>query len=518
MALVTSMKISQFNVSTSLTDSDLLTFVVNSTNKTVSFADFKDGLGVTGSICQTGNPLGVPILDTSGTTFNIRNLESSKGVRFSVSAENGVTGACNFTQATAGAKLIPDLNAGQYKFKTMVAGSNMSLTETADSIIYNYAPDTATNKTVIISDINDFPAAAAGVITLAADTDYLIVNDISTANRFVVSRPNTLRAASSQMVTLEYTGSGNMFTGVDPSFKLVNITVSCPNGNLFSTTAPTLPGLVQMVESNVKECETLGAVDGNFITRFTNVAFENIKTNGLTFSGTNEILVINTSVAVLNGGSLVDLGTSTFKALSIDGGIIGNSAVGTFFLSGLTNSGNIRAGGLGVVINNKVFGSGSSLSGISTDDGRWNFVANNSIPDTRPDCLLTFDAPTTTVLAVATPALITGAWTVQRDSQMTGTVGGRATYNGEKSSILPITAALSVEPVAGTNKDINIYFAKNGSVLTDSKVITTVSSGSPKNQSVLWQDSLASGDYYELFIESVDGTDVQVNTAKLRVN
>ena len=46
---MTSQKISSFNVSTSLTDSDLFTFVVNGANKNVSFSDFKLGLGVTGN-------------------------------------------------------------------------------------------------------------------------------------------------------------------------------------------------------------------------------------------------------------------------------------------------------------------------------------------------------------------------------------------------------------------------------------------------------------------------------------
>lgn len=101
---------------------------------------------------------------------------------------------------------------------------------------------------------------------------------------------------------------------------------------------------------------------------------------------------------------------------------------------------------------------------------------------------------------------------------MTATAGGRITYNGEKNATLPVTATVSLEPVSGTNKDINIYLAKNGVVITASKVFTTVSAVSPKNQSVVWQDSWASGDYYEVWIESVDGTDVQVNTAKLRVN
>jgi len=512
-----SQKISTFNVSTSLSNSDLFTFVVNSTNKNVSFSDFKLALGVTGTLSQKGAALGTPVLDVSGINYGIRNLESSKGVIASVSAQNGINLGCNFTQATTGVKVIKDLNAAQYVVKTIKGGSNISVVDKTDSIEINLVTSAVATKTKIISTISDFPSAVGGVITLDADTDYLLVEDITTANRFVVSRPNTIRAASSQMVRLTYTGSDYMFSGTNPSFKIVNITLDCPNGHVFNTTA-TSAGVVQMVESNVKSCQTLGNADGNFITRFTNVAFENLIAGGLTFSGTHDTLVFDTGVAFLNGGALIDLGTATFQSLSISGSFIPSSAAGTFFLSGLPNSGNINAGGLGTVINNKGFGSGSSLDGISTDDARWNFLANNSIPDTRPDGLLSFDAPATTVLVAATPAPITGAWTVERTSQMTGTVAGRLTYDGEKNSTLPITTTLSLEPVSGTNKDINVYLAKNGAIIANSKAIATVSSGSPKNQSVVWQDSFSTGDYYEVWIESVDGTDVQVNTAKLRVN
>lgn len=512
-------KISQFQTDATFQSGDSVTGLSGGMNVNFSYSALYNALSGFGSFNNVGASLGTPLLDQPAPGINnIRKLESTKGIVASVSASNGVNLGCNFIQSNSGAKIIPDLNASQYRLKTILAGAGVNINELDESIRIDLSPDTAASKTVTVSTIADFPEAVAGVITLDADTDYLLTEDISTSNRLVVARPNTLRAASSQMVSLTYTGTGAMFTGVNPSFKIVNITVSCPNGSLYSTSAPTLPGIVQMVESNVSSCQSLGTIDGNFITRFTNVAFENLIANGLTFTGAHQILVVDTGVAFLNGGSLIDLNSATFQSLSITGGVIAESAPGTFFLSGLPNSGNIVAGGLGTVINNKGFGSGSSLNGISTDDARFNFLANNSIADTRPDTLLSFTTPTTTTLVAATPALINGTWVVERSSQMTGTVAGRATYDGEKGATLPITLTVSMEPVSGTNKAINLYLAKNGSVVANSKVITTISAGSAKNQSVVWQDVFNNGDYYEAWIESVDGTDVQVNTAKLRVN
>ena len=513
-----SQKISSFNVSTSLNDSDLFTFVVNGTNKNIAYSSFKTDLGVTGSLSQEGDPLGAPVLEQNGTTYNIRNLESSKGIIASVSAQNGVVLGANFSQGAVGVPIITDLNADIYQVKTLEAGTNIALQDRGDHIEISFNPTAGASKTVVVSTIGDFPAAVAGVITLTPDTDYLIASDISTTSRFVVAAPNTIRAASSQMVMLEYTGAGDMFTGTDPNFKIVNITVSAPNGNIYNTTSAGGAGIVQMVESNIQDCQNIGTMNGNFITRFTNVAFENIIAGGLTFTGTHSILVVDVGVAFLGGGALIDLGTATFDTISIAGGNIASSAPGSVFLSGAAASANINVGGLGAVINNNGFGSGTALSGITTDDARWNFALNNNIPDTRPDALLSFSTPTTTVLSAATPALITGTWSIERTSQMTATAAGRATYDGEKDATLPITATISCEPVTGTNKDINIYLAKNGTIVANSKAITTISSGSPKNQSIAWQDVFANGDYYEMWVESVDGTNVQVNTAILRVN
>lgn len=513
-----SKKISQFTTENIVSNSDLFTFVRNGTNLNVPFSQFKSSLGVTGTLQNVGGALDVPVLDQLNSVNSFRKLKSSKGVLAQINANNGITLSNNFVQSTVGASIIADLNADQYRFKTLTGGLGVNLTEKANTIEIDFSPTASATKTVVVAEESDFPAPVSGVITLEPDADYLITEDIVTSNRFVVSRPNTIRASSSQMVTLRYTGTGNMFTGVNPNFKIVNITIDAPNGHIYSTTAPSAPGIVQMVESNIESCQTLGTIDGNFITRFTNVAFENLILGGLTMSGANEVLVVDVGIAFLMGGSLLDLGSATFNAISIESGVIPVSGVGTFFLSGLPNSGNINPGGLGTVINNKGFGLGSSLNGISTDDARWNFFANNSIADTRPDALLTFNTPTTTVLTAATPAKVTGSWTEERSSQMTTDASGRAAYDGEKPATLPVTLTISCQPVSGTNKDINIYLAKNGVVIPNSKVITTISSGAAKNQSIAWQDVFFNGDYYEAWIESVDGTDVQVNSAKLRVN
>lgn len=516
-----SKKESQFVVQNVISDTDFIRIFRTGLNSAVSFSDFKTSLGVTGSISQVGDPLGAPVLYTSGDNYFIRNIESTKGVQANVSAQNGVALGLNIAQANTGVKLIDDLNAKQYQLKTLKEGVGVNLNDEGDTIEINFVSDAGASKTVVVSEESDFPTPVAGVITLEEDTDYLLANDISTANRFVVSRPNTIRASSSQMVSLTYTGSGDMFTGTNSSFKIVNITVDAPNGNIFNTTAPSLPGIVQMVESNVKSCQTLGTIDGNFITRFSNVAFENIIADGLTFAGTNNILVVDVGVAFLGGGSLIDLGTSTFESISIDGGVIASSAPGTFFLSGLTNSGNINPGGSGSVINNKGFGSGSSLNGISNDDARWNFLANNTIPNSTSDVLIYTDgnALETTIAAVDTPVKVNAVFTEEDAARFTSDSSGRATYVAEVPARLPIDVTISMLGASGGDKQATVYIAINGTVITATSMQTTINSSKSGAATAIWQYDFQPNDYVEVFVENnTNIVNIVATNVVLRVN
>ena len=516
-----SKKESQFTTVTDFVSGDLLTGLKGGTNVNFPFSTLFNAMSGLTNMNQVGAPLGVPFLEQPAAgTNNIRNAESSKGIIASVSAQNGVNFACNFSQAASGATLIKDLNAAQYQFKTMVGGDNIALTETVDSIVINFSPDVATNKTVIISAIGDFPDAVAGVRALVDDTDYLIVNDITTSDRFTISGNNTIRASASQMILLKYTGAGTMFTMTNSSVKLDSITLSAPTGKLFDHSNAAVTGVFQMVECNIEECDEIGTFNNMFITRIYATGWEDIKTDGMLFTGTHLNLDLDTSVIFLHGGAFIDLGTAVFNAIAITRQAFQLTSSGTF-ISGASGSANITSIGLGAVSDCRTLGLVTPLAGVSTDDALWNFIINDDIQDTRPDGLLAFGTPTTTLLAPATPALITGTWSVVKISQMAGTVGGRLTYIGGKNATIPITATISIESVSGTNKAVNIYLAKNGSVITDSLVDTVVSSGSPKNQTVIWQDTFepgSPGTFYELFIESVDGTDLQVNSAKLRVN
>ena len=153
-----SQKISQFNVSTSLTDSDLFTFVVNSTNKTISYSDFKLSLGVTGVLNQAGNALAAPVLDKVGSDYNIRNIESGPGIITSISAENGVTLRWDIDQDTTGVPIVENLSNPKPDIASLVAGQGLSITKTENAITLTNTVDPATglSNRVVVTQASDF--------------------------------------------------------------------------------------------------------------------------------------------------------------------------------------------------------------------------------------------------------------------------------------------------------------------------------------------------------------------------
>ena len=71
-------------------------------------------------------------------------------------------------------------------------------------------------KQVLVNQLSDFPAPIAEVITLAADTKYLLGDDIDLGNnRIVLGDGTAVAGIESITVTLTYTGAGDMFTGID---------------------------------------------------------------------------------------------------------------------------------------------------------------------------------------------------------------------------------------------------------------------------------------------------------------
>jgi len=375
-------------------------------------------------------------------------------------------------------------------------------------------------KQVLVNQLSDFPDPIAEVITLDADTRYLLGDDINLGNNRLVLVANTVVAGiESIIVTLTYTGTGDMFTGADVSAKINDLRIACLSGR-FINWNDSLGSVLRLTDLGIT-CDRLALFTGvNSFIRLTNVSPTTITTDGIQFSGSFGALQFQSSLANLTAGDLFGLGNATFVSFRI-ATFISNISAGATFLNGLANSGNIVAGGTGSVLGTTISGAGTRLNNISTEDARWQFLLNDDIADTRPDGLLSLqgNAVATVIGTAGVPVLIAGTFTVERSSQMTGTVAGRLTYNGGKNIVIPIDGSFTVEPVSGGAVDISIEVAVDGTVVPNSKRTANASAGNPAAIPIPWQEDLSTSQFIEFFVTNEDTTvNILVSSGTERIN
>lgn len=375
----------------------------------------------------------------------------------------------------------------------------------------------------IINSLSEFPDESGGSIPLEADTFYLIGKNIPVSSvPWLLAADTVVAGLDSSVSSLSYSGAGTMFTSVDNSNKITLLTLDCPNGKLHDISNPgDGPNVFQFINCTVDSCDAVGDLDNMLAYQYTDVAFNDIKTDGISFAGTSVVFTGATDLATLNGasGSLFDLGTAVFDSFSLNASFITLTS-GAVFLKGLTNSGNISENNSGSVLNVKTFGSGTPLSGISIDDIRWDFFGNDSIPDSRPDGFLSLTANATpTTLTQNIPTKILGTWVVERVSKFTGTTDGRLTYNGEKPITVPIIMTTTAAASSGSNKECAFFVYINGSQQANSKTRARLSANDVKSQTIIWQDVLVKDDFVELFVVNfTDSISILTEDAKSAVN
>jgi len=374
-----------------------------------------------------------------------------------------------------------------------------------------------------ISKESEFPVQDASTITLEADTNYIITADFSTAKNFIWKTGSSWTSGSIDGPTVTFTGSGTMFTGTNESFYMNNASIDPGIGNeAFALTDNTTHTSKLLIENTqVNNCLRWGTFDGALLIEVTNSNSPNA-VDGCVFVGTNGVIISFSKWAMTSTSATfkgIDLGSATATVLEFQN-LFFVAPSGAFGISGLANSGNVPTGRLAMVNNSEFLGGMTDLENISTSDTRWNFRDNNPTADTFADAMLSLNnnATETVISSSSTPVLVLGTWVVEGVSQFTGTVAGRATYNAERVIPSPISITATVSAASGTNKDIKIYLAINGSIVANSGKSNKVGSGDPKNTTVLWQITASEDDFFEIWIENnTDTVNLIVEDAILRI-
>ena len=517
MARDADIKKSKFVAVTSLEATDYFDFVRSGQNLRIQQSDLLTALGVTGTLEQRGEVTATPVLQKVSTVNYIRNLYAGAGIIFSDTAQGAIQIAHNFLVDSTGVPLITDVATSQPKVKSLQAGSGITIATAGEVIQIATAAVPGSTKTVYVYQESDFPAAVLGVITLADDTEYRVQTDITTSNRFVAGAGTVLSAPNERLITLTYTGVGDMFTAVDNTFIIDSIKLSAAAGTLFNISSTT--GLHDFICTNtIQVCSTLGSFDHlNLVyMRANNIT---CSTDGLAFSnacGTFFFDICTFSITN-TGATAIDLGSATFNILTVQNTVFALADATSYAISGLASSGNINAGGFGIVAFTDNFGTGTFLNNISPYDDRWEFSLNANAINSVNLALATHGGATIAIASAATPVIIGATWVSQDMHRFTYTIGGRWTYTG-KGAHVDITASISADIVTGVD-NVSFFIYHNGAQITNSRVTREFDSGNIGNLSLLWNLELETNDYIELWVQNDDtNVDVIIENIILRIS
>jgi hypothetical protein len=373
-----------------------------------------------------------------------------------------------------------------------------------------------------VSEEADFPVQDATTITLEAGKIYQYTASFTTAKAFIVGNNSKITAFNFFSPTLTYSGTGSMFTGTDASFSINECRISCPNAQVASFT-DTAGGLFSFLMNTVSitAAAKLGTFN-NLQTVQVNNSSSISMGDGLSFTGSASIIItidklfMSSTNASFEG---IDFGTAIAQTIEI-ADLICVGPAGSIGIKGAALSANVPSGVEATVTGCNLSAVTTPLSGITVDDIRWKFTDNSAIPDTLEDGLLSFNnnSTETVITTINTPVLVNGTSIVIRTSHFTGTTAGRLTFNGQRIVTVPIDISVGLISVGGGAINVTVYLAKNGSVITNSATTVSISGSTQRTFSLPWQDSIDTGDYYEVYVENNSGTtNIIVQMQRLRI-
>lgn len=514
---------------TTLDNSDQLPVVDNNTLYRVSIETLFNSAGFSGQLIDGAQGTATPLVTGSAPNYTIPGLIGGKGVSVSVDPQNNVllqTQLENAGDMDGGEPIIVSSTSDTIKLRRLKSGNNVTINQDGDALVIAAADLNGSNpsasNTVLVSEISDFPEAVSGVITLAPDKDYLLVADISTNFRFVLSDNTVIRGNDPFTSQLTVTANGAVFTTLEGSCAVKNLTISAPNAELVDQNGT--DGSFDL--QNVVIPSITGIGDFSKLTnRIQNLAIGTITgVKGFSqLTSTNANLSVDgLSINELSNSAFVfcDIGTTVYRTFNLSGINIFDSSASQIFLRGASgvNSPNLATEAFGFVSRCNILGAMQKLQGIAYGDAGWEFTQCNAIQTTRPAALCSLVATAvTTVAAQNTPSPVMGSFTSQIADYFTITSGGRINYTAKRDAVLSIDATITLQPVLGT-ADLTVYFAINGVVEDASAVTSEVDDGAKGVVALNWIHTFSNLDYVEVFVENnSSANNIQIEKLVLRV-
>ncbi len=162
-----------------------------------------------------------------------------------------------------------------------------------------------------------------------------------------------------------------------------------------------------------------------------------------------------------------------------------------------------------------VAGNGISISAVNTYGIQITSIAD----EIYGQVTMQGNATATTIATQGTAVKVAGTWAAQIESNFTGNTTGRLTYNGSSTEVVSASVSITFSHSGGGTDDLAVYIAKNGSVITASKLVRAVTGAAKGNVGTFFNISMSAQDYLEVFVANdSDTSDITVSDCIFQVS
>jgi hypothetical protein len=149
-----------------------------------------------------------------------------------------------------------------------------------------------------------------------------------------------------------------------------------------------------------------------------------------------------------------------------------------------------------------VAGSGISIATVNSSGIQISSIAD----EIYSQVTMQGNSTATTISTQGTAVKVAGTWVVQTESNFTGNTTGRLTYTGSTTEVVSASVSITFSHAGSGTDNLAVYIAKNGSVLTGSKLTRAVTGSARGNVGTFFNVSMATSDYLEVFVANDSDT------------
>ncbi len=211
-------KQSQFVEQTSIIAGSSFGFFAAGYNYQITYDNFLNGLGVTGTISQVGDVTGVAVLDIQGTNNFIRNLEQGSGISINLNPSGGIGIGHNFTTNSVGEPILQNAGSASPTFVSIEGGQGINVETTGQRIVITSAQIISFATVTMAANATETVIASTATPVLVAGT--FVVGDVSaddftatTGGRITHIGPQA-RHVINALVTLDVASGNNQLISV----------------------------------------------------------------------------------------------------------------------------------------------------------------------------------------------------------------------------------------------------------------------------------------------------------------